>query len=221
MQILKYAFALLFFIPTMAQAQLTVDITQGKLEALPIAVSKFYAADPAATKYAVEIPAIIAGNLQNSGLFDPLNPNSFIQSPQSIANEDPRFGEWRAINAQALVSGNVTKTSDGRTRVEFRLWDVFSQQQLIGMAYMTTDDNWRRIAHIISDEIYKRITGEDGYFDTRIVYISESGSATNRVKRLAIMDQDGKNHRLFNPTGAIGTGSAFFTHGARDYLYIL
>lgn len=197
------AFALLLISVPHAKAQLTVDITQGKLEALPIAVSKFSAVDPSVSKYAVDIPAIIARNLQNSGLFEPLNPNSFIQSPESIANDDPRFGEWRAINAQALVSGNVTKTGDGRTRVEFRLWDVFSQQQLIGMAYMTTDDNWRRIAHIISDEIYKRITGEDGYFDTRIVYIAESGSATNRVKRLAIMDQDAQNHRFLTPPGEL------------------
>jgi TolB protein len=194
---------LTFFIAAPANAQLTVDITQGKLEALPIAVSKFHPQDPSLQKYAVDIPAIVARNLQNSGLFNPLNPNSFIQSPASIAQEDPRFGEWRAINAQALVSGVVTRTGDGRPRVEFRLWDVFSQQQLIGMAYMTTEENYRRIAHIISDEIYKRITGEDGYFDTRIVYIAESGSATDRTKRLAIMDQDGHNHRYLTPPGEL------------------
>ena len=197
--------ALMIFISTtsFAKAQLEVDITSGKLEALPIAVSKFYPASGAQANYARDIPAIIAQNLQSSGLFNPLNPQSFIQSPESIETDNPRFAEWRAINAQALVSGRVTKADDGRTRVEFRLFDVFSQQQLTGMAYMTNDSNWRRIAHIISDEIYKRITGEDGYFDTRIVYISESGSATNRVKRLAIMDQDGKNHRYLTPSGEL------------------
>ena len=186
-----------------AQAKLSVDITSGKLESLPIAISKFYPQGPEFSNLSRDIPAIIAQNLQNSGLFAPLNPNSFIQSPGSIETDKPRFGEWRAINAQALVSGSVTKTEDGRTRVEFRLWDVFSQQQLTGMAYMTTPDNWRRIAHIISDEIYKRITGEEGYFDTRIVYIAESGAATSRVKRLAIMDQDGKNHRFLTPPGEL------------------
>lgn len=184
-------------------AQLEVDITAGKMEALPIAVSKFHPQRPDLADLSRDIPAIVARNLQSSGLFDPLNPNSFIQSPESIEVDSPRFGEWRAINAQALVSGSVTKTADGRTRVEFRLWDVFSQQQLTGMAYMTTPQNWRRIAHIISDEIYKRITGEEGYFDTRIVYIAESGSAKNRIKRLAIMDQDGKNHRYLTPAGEL------------------
>ncbi len=203
MRFILTAFCLLLWGMQSAQAQLTVDITSGKLEALPIAVSKFHPAQPDLANLSRDIPAIIARNLQNSGLFKPLNPNSFIQSPDSIQNDDPRFGEWRAINAQALVSGVVTKTSDGRTRVEFRLWDVFSQQQLTGMAYMTTPQNWRRIAHIISDEIYKRITGENGYFDTRIVYISESGAATNRTKRLAIMDQDGKNHRYLTPPGEL------------------
>ncbi len=186
-----------------AQAQLKVDITSGKLEALPIAVSSFHADAPDQVKLSKEIPNIIARNLESSGLFDPLNSNSFIQTPDSIFNDKPRFGEWRAINAQALVSGNVTRAADGRTRVEFRLWDVFSQQQLSGMAYMTTDQNWRRIAHIISDEIYKRITGENGYFDTRVVYISESGAPNKRIKRLAIMDQDGKNHRYLTPPGQL------------------
>lgn len=186
------------------QAQIQAPaVTGGMAEAMPIAVSKFHPQRPEFVDLSRDIPAIIAKNLQSSGLFAPLNPNSFIQSPESIEADQPRFGEWRAINAQALVSGTVTQTSDGRTRVEFRLWDVFSQQQLTGTAYMTTPQNWRRIAHIISDEIYKRITGEQGYFDTRIVYIAESGDATSRVKRLAIMDQDGHNHRYLTPAGEL------------------
>lgn len=203
MKFLITAFCFLLLSVSSAKAQLTVDITSGKLEALPIAISKFHPQRPEFASLSRDIPAIIAKNLQNSGLFAPLNPNSFIQSPESIEVDQPRFGEWRAINAQALVSGTVTQTQDGRTRVEFRLWDVFSQQQLTGTAYMTTPQNWRRIAHIISDEIYKRITGEDGYFDTRIVYIAESGSATQRIKRLAIMDQDGQNHRYLTPAGEL------------------
>jgi TolB protein len=194
----------LILIPVSAQAQIEAPaVTAGSAQSLSIAVSKFSPQAPEFNDLARDIPAIIARNLQSSGLFEPLNPNSFIQTPDSIESDQPRFGEWRAINAQALVSGTVTKTKDGRTRVEFRLWDVFSQSQLTGMAYMTTPQNWRRIAHIISDEIYKRMTGETGYFDTRIVYIAESGTARKRVKRLAIMDQDGKNHRYLTPAGEL------------------
>jgi len=203
MRFILSTFLLTILLVQHAQAQLEIDITAGKLEALPIAVSPFHPDRPELSDFARNIPQIIASNLEGSGLFDPLNRNSFIQTPGSIHNDQPRFGEWRAINAQALVSGTVTKTDDGRTRVEFRLWDVFTQQQLIGMAYMTTPQNWRRIAHIISDEIYKRITGENGYFDTRIVYIAESGSPTSRSKRLAIMDQDGYNHKYLTPAGEL------------------
>lgn len=200
--ILLMLFALIAATPK-AQAQLEIDITTGKLEALPIAISPFYPDRPELSDFARDIPQIVASNLEGSGLFAPINRQGFIQTPDSIHKDNPRFGEWRAINAQALVSGSVTKTADGRTRVEFRLWDVFTQQQLIGMAYMTTPQNWRRIAHIISDEIYKRITGENGYFDTRIVYIAEEGAPNKRIKRLAIMDQDGYNHKYLTPPGEL------------------
>lgn len=189
----------LFFALTMqgsqAQAQTEINVTRGTVEAMPVAISTFYADDESNRDYAVQIPQVISANLENSGLFRPLNPRSFIQDPSAIEKDGVRFAEWRATGTQALVTGRVTKAPDGRSRVEFRLWDVFSQKQLSGVAYMTTSSNWRRVAHIISDEIYSRLTGEDGYFDSRIVYISESGPTHKRQKRLAIMDQDGANHR--------------------------
>ncbi len=200
-RLLAFLALVLFALP--AQAQLRVDVTKGSVEPLPVAISSFHAERPEFADLARDIPQIITNNLRGSGLFAPINPASFIQDPQSINAEGPRFAEWRAINAQALVTGSVTRAPDGRTRVEFRLWDVFSQQQMAGMAYMTTPQNWRRIAHIISDEVYKRITGEDGYFDSRIVYISEYGPANARMKRLAIMDQDGANHRFLTDEGTL------------------
>lgn len=186
-----------------ANAQLKVNVSKGKIEPVPIAISPFYPERPEFAQFAKEIPDIITNNLRGSGLFKPVSPGAFIQDAASIQKDGPRFAEWKAINAQALVSGSVTQAGDGRTRVEFRLWDVYSQKQISGMAYMTTPQNWRRIAHIISDEVYKRVTGEDGYFDSRIVYISETGGATQRVKRLAIMDQDGANHRYLTEEGTL------------------
>lgn len=185
----------LIFSMSQAFAQQEINVNRGVVEPIPVAISTFFAENGADNDYAVQIPQIIAQNLESSGLFRPLNPRSFIQPAISIQQEGVRFGEWRAVGTQALVTGVVTRTEDGRSRVEFRLWDVFSEKQLNGVAYMTSQDNWRRVAHIISDEIYKRLSGEDGYFDSRIVYISETGSPTERQKRLAIMDQDGANHR--------------------------
>ncbi len=225
------AFCVLIFAAMPARAQLQVDVTKGTVQALPIAVSPFHAQRPEFNDLARDIPDIITNNLRSSGLFAPLNPGAFIQDSASIHADGPRFAEWRAINAQALVSGSVTQAPDGRTRVEFRLWDVMTQQQMSGMAYMTTPQNWRRIAHIISDDVYKRITGEDGYFDTRIVYIAEYGPATQRVKRLAIMDQDGANNRYltdertlvltprFSPTAQEITYMSYRGGSPRVYLY--
>ena len=186
-----------------AHAQLKVNVNKGKIEPVPVAISPFYPERPEFAQFAKDIPDIITNNLRGSGLFKPISPGAFIQDAASIQKDGPRFAEWRAINTPALVSGSVTLAPDGRTRVEFRLWDVYSQKQISGMAYMTTPQNWRRIAHIISDEVYKRITGEDGYFDSRIVYISETGASTSRIKRLAIMDQDGANHRYLTEEGTL------------------
>ncbi len=177
---------------TPARAEVHIDITHGVSQPVPIAIPAF-PGDGAAAQMGSDIAGVVSNDLQSSGLFQPLDPKSFIQNV--AAGAPPRFGDWRQINAQALVTGTVQMQPDGKARVEFRLWDVYAEQQLAGFAYTTTKQNWRRIAHIIADEIYKRITGEDGYFDTRIVYIAESGPAQNRVKRLAIMDQDGANHQ--------------------------
>ncbi len=229
-------FLLLFILllsPGLAHAELQVDLTRGTVQPLPIAIPNFYADGPQSTKYANEIPGIINANLERSGLFKPVNPRAFVQSTDSIEADGVRFDEWRAVNTQGLVTGKATQTADGRTRIEFRLWDVFAQKQLIGMAYTTNENNWRRIAHIISDEIYKRLTGEDGYFDTRIVYVAENGPPQKRIKRLAIMDQDGANHKYltdgrslvltprFSPTEQTIAYMSFEGKGPRVYLYDL
>ena len=178
-----------------ARAELTIDITRGVSEPMPLAVVSFYGQGKGEKTFGENIASVVAADLERSGLFSPIDKNAFIQTGESL-NVLPRFGDWRIINAQALVQGRVEMTVDGRLRVEFRLWDVLSEKQMVGQAYFTVPSNWRRVAHIVSDAIYKRITGEDGYFDTRVVYIAESGPKTERVKRLAIMDQDGENHRF-------------------------
>ena len=183
------------FAPAAAMAELRVDITQGQAEPLPIAITDFSGASGEEAGIGADVSKVIAADLQRSGLFKPIDKRAFIQNDVSMTTL-PRFGDWRIINAQALVQGRMELVPDGRLRVEFRLWDVFAEQQMIGLAYFTVPDNWRRVAHIIADAIYKRITGEDGYFDTRIVYIAESGPEKRRVKRLSIMDQDGANHRF-------------------------
>lgn len=213
-----------------ARAELRIDITRGTVEPMPIAITSFLGGNERESTHGRNISRVISANLERCGLFRPIDPKAFIQSAESLGNL-PRFGDWRVINAQALVQGKVQVVPDGRLRVEFRLWDVFAEQQMVGLAYHTTPDNWRRVAHIISDAIYKRITGEDGYFDTRIVYIAESGPARRRIKRLAIMDQDGENHRFltdgsslvltprFSPTLQEITYLSYYNNVPRVYLF--
>jgi TolB protein len=134
---------------------------------------------------------VISGNLQRSGLFRPLDAASFLEHDLNVAIQ-PNFASWKQINAQALVNGQASVVG-GRLQVDFRLWDVFAEQQLLGLQFTASPENWRRIAHKISDAVYERLTGEKGYFDTRVVFVAESGGRGAKTKRLAIMDQDGAN----------------------------
>ncbi|MBT7943261.1 MAG: Tol-Pal system protein TolB, partial [Alphaproteobacteria bacterium] len=224
------ALALVVVVAMPASAELRIDITQGKVEPLPIAITKFLGATDEEARFGRDISTVLAGDLERSGLFLPIDQGAFIQTNAAL-HTLPRFGDWRVINAQALVQGRVQFVQAGQLRVEFRLWDVFAEQQMVGLAYVTVTDNWRQVAHIIADAIYKRITGEEGYFNTRIVYISESGSVTRRVKRLAIMDQDGENHKFltegealvltprFSPTLQEITYLSFYGNLPRVYIF--
>ena len=210
-----------------AFATLQVDVNQGNVQPLPIAIPDFNGS-PAGQ----QISSVVRADLERSGLFKPLDPKSFIDQIKDI-NTPPNFANWRVINAQGLVTGQASAQPDGRIRADFRLWDVYGGEQMLGLQFTTTPENWRRIAHMISDKIYERITGEKGYFDTRIVFISESGPATNRKKRLAVMDEDGANPIFltngtylvltprFNPTAQMIAYMSYISGKPRVYLFDL
>ncbi|MCE3256224.1 MAG: TolB [Nitrobacter vulgaris] len=177
-----------------AYAQARVQITEGNVAPLPIAIPNFIAGSPSDSEVGAGVAKVITNNLKRSGLFAPIDQAAYIQKITNI-DVPPQFADWKTINAQALVTGRMTRQGDGRLKAEFRLWDVATGQQLAGQQYFTSPEYWRRIAHIISDQIYERLTGEKGYFDSRVVFVDESGTAQHRVKRLALMDQDGANVR--------------------------
>ncbi|OCO97978.1 MULTISPECIES: Tol-Pal system beta propeller repeat protein TolB [unclassified Ensifer] len=180
-----------------AHAEVVIELNKGKVEPLPIAVTDFLQGE-----LGQKISDVVAADLKRSGLFAPINKGAFIEK---ISNPDatPRFEDWKVINAQAIVTGRVTQEGDGRLKAEFRLWDTFGAKQITGQQFFTQPENWRRVAHIIADAIYESVTGEKGYFDTRVVYVAESGPKTARKRELAIMDQDGFNARALTNSNDI------------------
>jgi len=224
-----------FLLINTSYALIEVDITRGNLDPLPIAVSPLHV-DIKSEDYKElkikdlgnNISKIVENNFRATGLFNPLKKEAFVQKPD-IAHLKPRFEDWRLIKAQALVTGKIL-IKDQKLKIEFRLWDLAAGKEMTALAFTTTPSNWRRVAHIISDKIYERLTGEEGYFDTRIIYVAESGPKSQRVKKLAIMDQDGAKTKYltlgnelvltprFNPTNQMVTYMSYFRNMPRVYL---
>ena len=228
---------ILLLIQFKAYALIEVDITRGNLNPLPIAVSPLSADKDSLVEFerilkkkdlGSEISIVVENNLKLTGLFNPLEKDAFLQKPE-IAHLKPRFEDWSLIKAQALITGKV-KIIEGKLRVEFRLWDVLAAKEMLALAFTTVPTNWRRVGHIITDKVYERLTGEKGYFDTRIIYVSEEGPKIKRIKKLAIMDQDGFNLKYltlgnelvltprFNPTNQMVTYLSYFRNLPRVYL---
>ncbi|MDD7970343.1 Tol-Pal system beta propeller repeat protein TolB [Roseinatronobacter alkalisoli] len=190
---LALALASVGMTPITAQAQpLRLQITEGVIDPMPIAVPAFVAEDSAGARYTDALARVVVANLTGTGLFREVPPQAHIARITSF-DAGIGFADWRAVNVQALITGAVS-VSGNRMNVKFRVYDVVSGQQLgQGLQFAGTENDWRRMAHKVSDAVYNRITGEDGYFDSRVVFIAESGSRDNRSKRLAVMDQDGEN----------------------------
>ena len=233
----KLLLILIIIFPTNSFSLIKVDITRGNLNPLPLAVSALSMDNISKQEFkkilkkddiGLEISKVVENNLKQSGLFNPLSRDAFLQKPD-IAHLKPRFEDWALIKAQALITGKVT-FKDERMRVEFRLWDVLAGKEMMALAFTTVPNNWRRVGHIITDKVYERLTGEKGYFDTRIIYVSEEGPKTKRIKKLAIMDQDSANTKYltlgnelvltprFNPTNQMVTYLSYFRNLPRVYL---
>ena len=206
--------------PAVATAQVSnrsqtedIIISQADLTPLQIAVVPFTGVN------GPQISDVISGNLKRSGFFSPLNPGSFVESGLTLANA-PNFPQWTSIGAQAVLYGGVTQRADGRVDVGFRLYDPYRQCQLVSYQFTATQEQWRRMAHKISDVVYQRLTGEQGYFDSRVLFVSESGSQTNRRSRLTIVDQDGYNPVFLTQGDEVIMSPRFSTHNPDEVTYV-
>ncbi len=189
MRILSLVAALVatFAIVQPVMADIVVNVDQGMTQPLPIAIPAFNGAATGA-----RISEVISADLARSELFRPLNTTTFQEQVGDV-NVQPTFDKWKAISAQALLTGQAVSDGDGRLHVDFRLWDVYAGEQLLGLQFTSTQENWRRVAHKVADAVYEKLTGAPGYFDTRVAFVAESGSKAHPVRRLEIMDQDGAN----------------------------
>ena len=201
-----------------AAAQLDITVTGGAFEPIPIAIPTFLGDTPEAEAAARDVTEVLVADLERSGLFRPLPREAYVQTLETI-DETPDFSAWRAINADALVVGDARLQGDGRLRVRFRLYDPAAGEQLEGLQFFVDPAAWRRVAHKTADAVYSRLTGEAGYFDSRILFVAESGPKGDRAKRLALMDQDGANLRYLTDGSELVLTPRFAPTG-QDFLYI-
>ena len=203
-------------LPAIAQdGPLRIEITEGVIEPMPFAAPDFVADNAAGTQVASEITRLIAADLAGTGLFREVPQDAFISRITSFSSP-VQFADWKAVNAQALITGAVSVDSGGKLVVRFRIWDVFAGQELgNGLQLVGTEAGWRRIAHKVADQVYSRITGEGGYFDSRVVFVAESGPKDQRAKRLAIMDYDGANVTYLTDSSSIVLAPRFSPTGDR------
>ena len=216
-RILSLCLALIGGVASVAQAQdgpLRIEITEGVIEPLPFAVPSFQPESGDAGQMAVDLARVVSEDLVGSGLFREVPASAYI-STVSDFNAPIQYADWKAINAQALITGAVS-VSGNTLNVKFRLYDVFSGAELgSGLQFSGTVDGWRRMAHKVADAVYSRITGEGGYFDSRVVYVSETGPKDDRAKRLAVMDYDGANVRYLTDSSSIVLAPRFSPSGDR------
>ncbi|WP_457648247.1 Tol-Pal system beta propeller repeat protein TolB [Profundibacter sp.] len=202
-------------LPSVGRAELNLELKDGVIEPLPFAVPDFVAENGGAGEYASQIARVVAADLTGTGLFREIPKNAFISNVTNF-NSPVQYADWKAINAQALIVGAVTMGSGGRLTVKFRLFDVFSGAPLgEGLQFGGTTKSWRRMAHKVADAAYSRITGEGPYFDSRVVFVSETGPKNARQKRLGIMDYDGANVQYLTDSRSIVLAPRFSPTGDR------
>ncbi|HFB2048497.1 MAG TPA: Tol-Pal system protein TolB [Hyphomicrobiaceae bacterium MAG_BT-2024] len=181
-------------LPKMLMGQTRIIVNESKLIPQSLAISNFIGEDK---RLGTAITKIVKADLERSGLFRFLEQKIFLQKTGNI-DVSPRFLDWRSIGAEALVVGRTIKQKNGRFTVQFRLWDIVLGKLLTGQQFSIAPKHWRRLGHLVADQVYQKLTLVQGYFDTRIVFIDETGSKQQRLKRLAIMDQDGHNLQILS-----------------------
>lgn len=187
-------YAMSFCIQYSAYSIETIQITKGVIEPIPSAINTFETHTTEEDSISRLLVEVVRNDLANSGLFKIVPEGAFIETKIGISHK-PVFASWKQINAVILLNGQIMKTGNNKFKAKVILWDTVSGKEIFGNVFEATIDDWRRVAHKIADKVYERVMGEKGYFDTKIVYVSESTSGKKKLKQIAIMDYDGANHK--------------------------
>ncbi|MDA0939118.1 MAG: Tol-Pal system beta propeller repeat protein TolB [Proteobacteria bacterium] len=179
-----------------ASAYTKIDINQGNTNPIPIAINNFDGVNVRSAHIAKRILDVAKQDLISTGLFNLIDDNAFLEHVH--VDSIPNFSNWRKINASIIIIGLVDTTDDGKLTLQFKIWDSYNEKSIGGMQYNTHENGWRRVAHKIADKIYENLTGDTGYFDTRITFAAELKKAGILYKKLAIMDYDGANFKMLS-----------------------
>lgn len=210
-----YFFVLIYiFNITFSHSKIEININDGISEPLPVAISEFYAEDLYSIEFGAKIKEVLVNDLENSGIFRVIDNQAFVEVPEFT--KIPVFTNWRTINANMLLVAKVNLDRENNfVTLNYKLYDTFKEKEVENGKYKIVINGWRRIAHKIANSIYKKFLGIDGYFDSRIVFISEKGNEKNMVKRLAIMDQDGANFKFLTNGDELVLSPRFDTKSQR------
>ena len=196
----------------------TIHITKGHSDPIAIAINDFAIFGEIDSKISKKITNIISNDLSNSGMFKPISRVAFIEK-KTGTNHTPLFASWQQINSSLIINGHVTRLPSNKLQVGFILWDSILERKLTSETFELPESLWKKVAHKISDKVYNKITGYEGYFSTRIAYVSETGKYLDRKTRLAIMDYDGANHEyLTDGTDLVLTPR--FSPNGKELLYL-
>lgn len=219
MALIPAIYTLILGVVAVAQQPVRININNPNIKPLTIAITDFVADHSSENDLAIKITRIVQADLERSGLFHNIDKNAFVQTAGAVLQNAPHYQDWQAIGAQALIAGKLSRLEDDRLRTEFYLFDINSKKRMIALALTANPNDWRRIGHKIADNIYSQLTGEDGYFDTQILYIAETGPQNNRQKKLAIMDQDGENNQFLSD-GRVLILTPRFSPNSREITYM-
>jgi TolB protein len=170
-------------------AELTVEVTKGQAEAIPIAIVPFSSPEAAAASF--DVAQLVSDDLARSGRFKTTDRRDMIEQPHTGASIS--FDDWRRLNNDYVVVGQVQPLGQDRYNINFELYNVLTRQRLLGYQISANKPGLRLASHQVADMVFEKILGVRGAFATRIAYISVLGSLPHKDYRLIVADADGEN----------------------------